>query len=260
MHHKKIIKTKFLKEGNNNKLKLLMKKLILIALISFISCSEKEVQLPQADTAALTEILDHSPIYMFFEIENEKDTLLDLNKNNAISSTNWVFNIDKRLPLRLVVPELQKLQEKKKKSAHSKSESIEVFSYSDSIQKKLVFFPFTDVKFKYDADFSNQFIKKHAIHYMDYHNFNIDFDKNSSLFVDGIALSHSDFSDHLKEFSDFNQDGKTILLHLNFDKNVSFGDYLKAKILIWKATNERIHIAPFEFIYDSKKIKNRKQV
>lgn len=237
-----------------------MKKISMIALFSLFSCAEKEVQLPQADAAALTEILDHSPIYMFFEIKNEKDTLLDLNKNNAISSTNWVFNIDKRLPLRLVIPELQKLQEKKKKSAHSKSGSIEVFSYSDSIQKKLAFFPFTDVQYKFDADFSNQFIKKHAIHYMNYHNFNIDFDKNNLLFVDGIAISESDFINHIKEFSDFNQDGKTILFHLNFDKNISFGDYLKAKILIWKATNERIHIAPFEFIYDSKKIKNRKQI
>ncbi len=50
---------------------------------------------------------------MFFDLKNEKDTLVEVNKKNSISSTNWVFNIDKRLPLKLVIPEVMKLQEKK---------------------------------------------------------------------------------------------------------------------------------------------------
>ena len=89
-----------------------MKKIVaIVVLLGLFSCSEKEVQLPQAEVSVLKDIVDHSPIYMFFEIQNKKDTIIDVNRKNSISSTNWVFNIDKRLPLKLVIPEVIKLQE-----------------------------------------------------------------------------------------------------------------------------------------------------
>ena len=87
-----------------------MKKIvIIITFLSLISCSEKEVTLLQAEVSVLKDIVDHSPIYMFFEVENEKDTIIDVNRKNSISSTNWVYNIDKRLPLKLIIPEVVKL-------------------------------------------------------------------------------------------------------------------------------------------------------
>jgi hypothetical protein len=59
-----------------------------------------------------------SPIYIF--LEQRKDTLAEVNRKNSIISTNWILNVDKRLPLRLVIPEIMKLQQKKReeKKAH----------------------------------------------------------------------------------------------------------------------------------------------
>ena len=106
-----------------------MKKIILIiGFWSLFSCQEKEVLLPQLDRTITAIIEDHSPIYMFFKTE-ATDTLIDVNRKNAISSTNWIFNIDKRLPLRLVVPEIQKLQAKKEGSAHKSAASENYISY-----------------------------------------------------------------------------------------------------------------------------------
>ena len=66
-----------------------MKKIVIIvAVMSLYSCSEKEVLLPQAEVSVLKTVMDHSPIYMFFEIENKKDTVINVNRKNSISSTN----------------------------------------------------------------------------------------------------------------------------------------------------------------------------
>jgi hypothetical protein len=45
------------------------------------------------------------PIYIFLE-QKKKDTLAEVNRKNSIISTNWILNVDKRLPLRLVIPKL----------------------------------------------------------------------------------------------------------------------------------------------------------
>ena len=68
-----------------------------------------------------------------------KDTLLEVNKKNEIISTNWIFNIDKRLPLQLVIPEVMKLQEKKRAEVAHKNEKAEnYYSYADSIGKNII--------------------------------------------------------------------------------------------------------------------------
>ena len=67
---------------------------ILVCLLVFtlFSCGKKEVQLAQLDETVVAEIADHSPIYMFFETK-DNDTLINVNRSNSISSTNWIFNI-----------------------------------------------------------------------------------------------------------------------------------------------------------------------
>ena len=142
-----------------------MKKLVaIVALMGLFSCNTEEVLLPQESVSVMKDITDHSPIYMFFKTEENPDdkekldTIIEVNRKNSISSTNWVFNIDKRLPLKLVIPELIELQDKKKSSSHSKAGTMNFFTYSDSVAKNLAFFPFTDVQFKYSKHFSKFFI------------------------------------------------------------------------------------------------------
>jgi hypothetical protein len=95
----------------------MMKKLVaIVALMGLFSCNDEEVLLPQESVSVLKDMTDHSPIYMFFKTEENPDdkekldTIIEVNRKNSISSTNWVFNIDKRLPLKLVIPELMELK------------------------------------------------------------------------------------------------------------------------------------------------------
>lgn len=193
-----------------------MKKIvILISLLSLFSCEDKPVLLPQVDHTILAKIEDHSPIYMFFKTEI-KDTLIDVNRKNSISSTNWIFNIDKRLPLRLVVPEVIKLQAKKEGSAHKSAASENYFSYSDSIQKHLAFIPFTKLTFTLEQP-------KYGV--------NIYFAKNSTVFLNAIEVEKEDLKTYLSHLPS----DKLLKFNYCFDKNSSYGSFVKE--LVFAKTN-----------------------
>ena len=189
-----------------------MKNLSVLLFFVLFSCGYKEtILLPQSDRTIVKEVQNYSPIYLFFKTKG-KDTLVEVNRKNSISSTNWIFHIDKRLPLRLVVPEIIKLQAKKEGSMHKSETSENYFSYSDSIQKNLAFLSFTKVKYQ----FTN--LKSGAIAY----------------------FSKNDFSlQKLKSIS-----GK---ITLGFDKNLSFGDYLQCKIAI--QNSHLSNVSQKEFVY-----------
>jgi hypothetical protein len=120
---------------------------VLVFLFLLCSCQNKEVVLPQANETVVADVKDYSPIYFFFKTE-EKDTLIEVNKNKSISSSNWFFNIDKRLPLRKVILEIKKLQAKKTSRMHKSVTSENYFTYTDTVKKTMAFLPFTKVKFK----------------------------------------------------------------------------------------------------------------
>lgn len=125
-----------------------MKGIVLLVLLFLLSsCQNKEVILPQANETVIADVKDYSPIYFFFKTE-EKDTLIEVNISKSISSTNWFFNIDKRLPLRKVILEVKKLQAKKTSSMDKSTTSENYFTYTDTVKKTMAFFPFTKVKYK----------------------------------------------------------------------------------------------------------------
>jgi hypothetical protein len=185
-----------------------MRKIVFVVVfLGLFACQEKAVLLPQIDTTIQADVVDHSPIYLFFRTE-EKDTLVDVNRKNSISSTNWIFNIDKRLPLRLVVPELQKLQAKKEGSSHKSAASENYFSYSDSIQKQLAFISFTKVKFALgEPKFGLQ----------------IYFDTNNLVFVDNVEVKNEDLPKYLAQLLTKNPQPLTFC----FDQNSSYENFVK---------------------------------
>ncbi|MFN3640693.1 MAG: hypothetical protein ACK4UK_07225, partial [Flavobacterium sp.] len=53
---------------------------LIIGLITMVSC-QRELQLSQGDYTVLSEMTDHTPVYLFFEDKNG-DTLIELNRKN----------------------------------------------------------------------------------------------------------------------------------------------------------------------------------
>ena len=207
-----------------------MKYVTIIITFLLFSCGKKEdVLLPKSNVSIVKDVQDHSPIYIFFKTEG-KDTIADLNRKSAIISTNWIFNIDKRLPLKMVIPQVMKMQEKKRADSAHKNENAEnYYSYADSIGKNLAFLPFTKVYYKKEIanNRSQLYFKKNGmIQYSGRKTY--DFPKsNLKPFLDSLVINPK------------------AQITFSYDKNMSYGDYIQSKILVKSIIDKKI---PFVFI------------
>ncbi|AWG23650.1 hypothetical protein FFWV33_12975 [Flavobacterium faecale] len=201
-----------------------MKYLSIALVVLLFSCGKEEnIQLPKAAKTIVSDVQDHSPIYIFFR-SKEKDTLAEVNRKNSIISTNWILNIDARLPLKLVIPEVMKLQEKKRQEKAHKNEKAENFyAYADSIGKNMAFIPFTKVFYKIGKPDKNKLV---------FH-----FRKGKDVVVfKGVDVQIKDL---LESFyaTKYEVTPKVVF---QFDGNMSYGEYLQNKILLngFKDINE----------------------
>ncbi len=191
-----------------------MKYFIVFALLVLFSCGkQEEVLLPKSNVTIVKDVTDLSPIYIFFETKG-KDTLAVVNRKNSIISTNWILNVDKRLPLRLVIPEIIKLQQKKREDKAHKNEKAEnYYSYADTIGKNLAFIPFTNVYYKMEKPIGTI----------------IFFNKNNEILIENHVYKKDKLKDLINNA--LLKDVATTFL-FRFDKDLSFGSYVQNKIFI----------------------------
>lgn len=206
----------------------MIKYLFGVVVLMCVSCGNKEdVLLPKSDTTVVKEVVDLSPIYIFFRV-NGKDTLAEVNRKNSIITTNWILNIDKRLPLRLVIPEVMKLQQKKREEKEHRNElALNYYSYADSIGKNLAFIPFTKVYYKLEKP------KKGLI---------VFFSKEGKITVNNTLVSKKDLQ---KFINNLNTDSKEIIYC--FDKNSSYENYIQNKVFIHSV--ELKNVVSEEYVY-----------
>ncbi len=119
----------------------------LIGLVFICQCSDKEVLLPVIDEGGISEIENHSSIWIFYDPDGQ-DSKASLNKNNKLINTNWIFNIDRRLAMKDVIPLLQIMQaDRNKDSMHKKEGMINYFSYADSENERISLVQFPETSF-----------------------------------------------------------------------------------------------------------------
>jgi hypothetical protein len=119
----------------------------LLAISLLTSCHKKEVLLPQVPISGETDIQNHSEVWVFYN-EKGEDTKAIVNKNNLITSTNWILNIDRRLKLYDVIPVFQMIHAKRaKKTMHSVEGMTDYISYSNTKDKNISVFPISDKKY-----------------------------------------------------------------------------------------------------------------
>jgi hypothetical protein len=191
-----------------------MKYFIVIALFVLVSCGkQEEVLLPKSNLTIVKDVKDLSPIYIFFETKGI-DTLAVVNRKNSIISTNWILNVDKRLPLRLVIPEIIKLQQKKREDKAHKNEKAEnYYSYADTIGKNLAFIPFTNVYYKTEKPIGTI----------------IFINKNNEILIENQVYKKEKLKNLINNV--LSKDVATTFL-FRFDKDLSFGSYIQNKIFI----------------------------
>lgn len=210
-----------------------MKQYILIFLFILFSCGNQEaVLLPKSNMTIVSNVVDHSPIYIFFRTKG-KDTLAEVNRKNSIISTNWILNIDKRLPLRLVIPEVMKLQKKKRNEVAHKNELAEnYYSYADSIGKNMAFLPFTKVYYKMEKPMFGVIVF---------------FDKYNKTSVNNVVVK----KEELKNYLDKLPSDKPNKFIFCFAKDLPYGNYIQDKIFIQslKFPVPNINLTNEEFVY-----------
>jgi hypothetical protein len=220
-----------------------MKQLFIALLFTVIlvSCNKKTVRLPETVNKDITQVLDVSPIYIFYD-ETKPDST-DFNRKNMISTTNWLVNIDKRLTLKQILPHLQYLQEKRRKDGMHKNENAKnYFTCSNPEIQNLAFIEFTDVVY-YDKLSINTFSENSII---------IDFNVNNEVTI----LKPNTTKIILKTEADYllNTIEEVISLekkiYLTFSKNLSFQDYITYKSLLLDLNLDDITISNDEFIYN----------
>ena len=229
-----------------------MNKFVFI-LLSFLilSCAKKEVKIPTLAEKGIQELQNHSQVWVFFEVNNN-DTVAIVNRNNTISSTHWIYNIDKRLPLKAIIPSIIKLQDKHANSMHSEKGMLDYFSYSDTISKRLSFLDFDGVTYKTIEVLPKNLMKDNT-NYKNYKNINLVFSKNS-IWINDVKTEKSNFKDTLISLIELSSEGKESMLHLNFNQNILYQDYLFYRTIIRNLSNENILINKNEFIFNENKI------
>lgn len=226
-----------------------MKQLSLLLVFLIFSCNhEKSVLLPEIENAEITEVLDISPIYIFYD-ESKTDSL-EINRNNVISTTNWLINIDKRLTLGQVVPKIIFLQDKKRNAeVHKNENSKNYFTCNDTSIQNLGFLEFTQTIYKINSILPNVS--------SDYYNSKekriiLDFNKPNdikfvTLYNDSIIKKST--LELLKNDLETLPHETVYDVILNINDQLTFQDYITFKSILSKVKESHITINENEFIY-----------
>lgn len=221
---------------------------LLFILLTFSCVQEKTVLLPEIVEADVTEVLDVSPIYIFYD-ETKKDSI-DLNKNNIISTTNWLVNVDKRLTLGQVIPEIIALQDKKRNAEiHKNENSKNFYTCNDTSIKNLGFLDFTPVIYKTNyvlpnvsPDYDNPREQRIIIDFRSANDI-----KLVSVFKDSVIKQSS--LPHLKDDISALPKDASYEFYLNINDQLNFQDYITFKSALSKVAAENMAINDNEFIY-----------
>lgn len=234
-----------------------MRYIYFLFILSCFSCNnERVLLLPEIENAEVTEVLDVSPAYIFYD-ETQPDSTL-LNRKNLIITTNWLVNVDKRLTLKQAIPHIKFLQDKKRNAEMHKNEDAKnYFSCNDTSIENLGFMEFTDdyfkiVDIKNDSNLQllnplNEYYRSGLVEHA-FITLSVVFNKNGLIeYKDGFIP----ISEYISKIpiNDSQIIANGFALDLYFDKTLTFQDYISIKSEILNHINEEIILGHFQYIY-----------
>lgn len=222
-----------------------MKYIQTLMVLFLVSCNnEKVLQLPEIDHSDISEILDVSPAYLFYD-ETKKDSI-DLNRKTLIITTNWLINVDKRLTLEQVIPNIIYLQDKKRSAElHKNEDAKNYYTCHNTSIHNLGFIEFTDV-FYIDKQPDSDNLKSDDFHLIFQSPTNIEI--HSSKEETTLKISEATLLQTVKDAISINN--KTVTLYLYFNKNLSFQEYISFKALLNKLEDKKVIISNKEFLFN----------
>lgn len=228
---------------------------ILLILCCFSCNNERVLLLPEIENAEITEVLDVSPAYIFYD-ETQPDSTL-LNRKNLISTTNWLVNVDKRLTLKQAIPHIKLLQEKKRNAKMHKNENARnYFTCNDTSIGNLGFVEFTEIMYQHKIEIdtiyheNNLPTEENLKRMASFHassTIPIIFHGAKQVKIDSVTLDFDNLEKELNKFTEHNFIG--IHIQSYFDKNLSFQDYISIKRKIQSFKSDLISVDFNEYIF-----------
>ena len=217
------------------------------------------VKLPETTNQDITEVLDVSPIYMFYDEETDS---VEFNRKNMISTTNWLVNIDKHLTLDQILPHLQYLQEKRQGDGMHKNENARnYFTCNNTDLKNLSFIEFTNVFYNtidYNEIFLLNDLTDEETNSEILKRFKNNIDPQQVKFkrviiesIDKIHLSGSIYTSSEFIKSNLNYSLKNYsALFFYINSKMTFQDYITIETLIKKIESDKLKVSNYQVIYN----------
>ncbi len=234
-----------------------MRYIYLLIILTCFSCNnERVLYLPEIEKAEVTEVLDVSPAYIFYD-ETQADSTL-LNRKNLIISTNWLVNVDKRLTLKQAIPHIKFMQDKKRNAEMHKNEDAKnYFTCNDTSIGNLGFLEFTDVFYEFSEpidtsinlqDLVAEKLKNNQASTSTFLEIPLDITNNNK---DKIQQELQSYIELLALSTSISEDMviNGYAIDLYFEGRMSFQDYISVKSKLSKIKSDKIIITNNEFIY-----------
>jgi len=234
-----------------------MRYIYLLIILTCFSCNnERVLYLPEIEKAEVTEVLDVSPAYIFYD-ETQADSTL-LNRKNLIISTNWLVNVDKRLTLKQAIPHIKFMQDKKRNAEMHKNEDAKnYFTCNDTSIGNLGFLEFTDVFYEFSEpidtsinlqDLVAEKLKNNQASTSTFLEIPLDITNNNK---DKIQQKLQSYIELLALSTSISEDMviNGYAIDLYFEGRMSFQDYISVKSKLSKIKSDKIIITNNEFIY-----------
>ncbi|MFK7782252.1 hypothetical protein [Psychroserpens sp.] len=224
---------------------------IFLFTLLFFSCgNDKSVLLPEIEYAKTTEVLDISPAYIFYD-ETQPDSV-ELNRKNLIGTTNWLFNVDKRLTLQQAIPKIKFLQDKKRNAQMHKNENAKnYYTCNDTSIHNLGFIEFTEVMYQ-SVSLRDFFSNKPryekmslALNVISKNNYILE----SSYKEKSNTEIYSNINNVINKIYEYFKTEQDVKLYFMFNSKLSFQEYISIKSKIQSITDKGISIDNNEFIY-----------
>jgi biopolymer transport protein ExbD len=224
------------------------KDLVILIIILMWGCTNQEVKLPLSAEPGVHNIQNHSQVWLFFEVRYG-DTLARVNRKNTISATHWIYNIDKRLKLKSIIPKLTKLTDTHRNSIHSKEGMLDYFSYADTLSNHVALIAFDKVIYHQDQNDSKDGEQDSAT-WVNINRSRLTVTADG-LYYNSKPVQKVNLESYLSAVAESLENTKTLELQLYFCKELTYGDYLYYKTLLQRLSIDKFSISPHEYIIEN---------
>jgi len=224
-------------------------------LLLFAACNKPDIFIPLNDNSGLTDINNLSQIYIFFDIDQDGDTLSDMHKNQIISTTHFVVHIDRRLPVKSIINDLEWLHRKRhKKTIHYRPGFHLYFSHVDTLTGKMRLNPFDSLEILSPFYQSREYVKRYSETYANQTLLHADYD-GKYFRIDSLQFAYPTQKERIRHIIyRWCPPDRPCEIFLNVNYNITYDRYNDVYGFLVNLDSTRVRLCHKQFWYNPREI------